>query len=58
MHSDFELADYLVQQLSLVSQRLIDLQKDQDDYPSLNYYLKGRSDALTDVINTIYAAET
>ena len=34
MHADFELADYLVQQLSLVSQRLIDLQKDQDDYPS------------------------
>ena len=58
MHADFELADYLVEQLSLVSQRLRDLQKDRDDYPSLNYYLKGRSDALTDIINNICAAET
>ena len=58
MKADDELIDHLVQHLSIVSQRVIDLQNDQDDYPSLKYYLKGRADALTDIIDAIYAAET
>jgi len=58
MKADDELMDHLVQHLSIVSQRVIDLQNYQDDYPSLNYYLKGRADALTDIIDTIYASET
>ena len=58
MKADDELIDHLVQHLSLISQRVIDLQNDQDDYPSLKYYLKGRADALTDIIDTLSASET
>lgn len=58
MKADDELIDHLVQHLSIVSPRVIDLQNDQDDYPSLKYYLKGRADALTDIIDTIYASDT
>lgn len=58
MKADDELIDHLLQHLSTVSQRVTDLQNDPDDYQSLKYYLKGRADALTDIIDTIYASET